>query len=69
MAKKIVKNSKKIKKKAVSLFANSDAKRGRPSGSGRYGCDTTAVRIPKHLVDEVRQFIYRKIKAGTKTKT
>ncbi|MDR0392349.1 MAG: hypothetical protein LBH59_10615, partial [Planctomycetaceae bacterium] len=58
-------NSKKTKKKSLKI----GAKRGRPTGSGRYGCDTTAVRVPKHLVEEVRKFIYRKIRAGAKPKT
>jgi hypothetical protein len=63
MAKKNVKKkSKQIKKKTL----NRGVKRGRPAGSGRYGCDTTAVRIPIHLVEEVRLFIRKKIKAGAK---
>ncbi|MDR2762940.1 MAG: hypothetical protein LBB88_10085 [Planctomycetaceae bacterium] len=57
----VKKKSKQTKKKALS---RGGVKRGRPAGSGRYGCDTTAVRVPIHLVEEVRLFIRRKIKAG-----
>ncbi|MDR2345701.1 MAG: hypothetical protein LBE18_06510 [Planctomycetaceae bacterium] len=59
---KLIKKSKQTKKSVTSKI-----KRGRPQGTGRYGCVTTAVRIPKHLVEEVRQFLFRKIKAA-KTK-
>jgi hypothetical protein len=64
MAKKKAKTSKKTKKKTLKL----STRRGRPNGTGIYGCATTAVRIPKHLVDEVRKFIHRKIKSDTKSK-
>ncbi len=36
---------------------------GRPKGGGKYGCPTKAVRVPVHLVDEVREFVLRKTKA------
>ncbi|MDR2642383.1 MAG: hypothetical protein LBC74_06275 [Planctomycetaceae bacterium] len=71
MAKKKVKKAKKPKKKLKKIKKKSikrATKRGRPLGSGRYGCDTTAVRVPKHLVEEVRKFIIRKVKASAKTK-
>jgi hypothetical protein len=58
---------KKVKKRTSKKTVTKSAKRGRPHGSGRYGCATTAVRVPKHLVDEVRQFIMRKLKAKTKS--
>jgi hypothetical protein len=72
MAKKKVKKIKKVKKvkkpkKAKKKTTSTGLKRGRPLGSGRYGCDTTAVRVPKQLIDEVRKFISKKVKAGAKT--
>lgn len=42
---------------------------GRPVGSGQYGCQTKAVRIPVHLVEDVKEYVKRKIKTeqrGTK---
>ncbi|MDR1053971.1 MAG: hypothetical protein LBL39_07320 [Planctomycetaceae bacterium] len=64
MAKKKVK--KRTSKKSKKVITKS-VKRGRPHGSGRYGCLTTALRVPKHLVDDVRQFILRKLKAKAKS--
>lgn len=61
--KKAVKKAatKKVVKKAVEKSAS--AKRsGRPKGTGKYGCETKAVRVPKHLVAEIEAFIKRKIK-------
>ncbi len=61
VTKKAVKKSvvKKVVKKAVT-------KAGRPKGTGKYGCVTTAVRIPIHLEDDVHTFVTKKIRAETK---
>jgi hypothetical protein len=58
---------KKVKKRVSKKTVTKSVKRGRPHGSGRYGCLTTALRVPKHLVDDVRQFILRKLKAKAKS--
>ena len=68
-AKKAVKKiAKKTTAKAVKKVAKKTAKNptgaGRPKGSGQYGCETKSVRVPVHLVDEVRAFAQKKIKAG-----
>ncbi len=42
---------------------------GRPKGTGKYGCETTAIRVPAHLVDDVRDFVAKKIKAEQKAET
>lgn len=31
-------------------------RRGRPKGSGKYGCQTKAIRVPAHLVTEVADY-------------
>ena len=61
VAKKVVKTvlKKGVVKKAVK-------KAGRPKGSGKFGCATTAVRIPTHLKDDVQAFVQKKIKAEGK---
>ncbi len=60
--KKAVKKSvvKKAVKKAVTKRA------GRPKGTGKYGCETIAVRIPVHLEGEVQAFVTKKIRAEGK---
>lgn len=30
---------------------------GRPQGTGKFGAPTTAIRVPTHLVEEVREFV------------
>jgi len=30
---------------------------GRPQGSGKFGVPTTAMRVPTHLVDDVKEFV------------
>ena len=50
-------------KKAVKKGAKTA---GRPPGSGKYGCPTSAMRIPTHLKDEVQAFVTKKIKAEAK---
>ncbi len=37
---------------------------GRPKGTGKYGCKTAAIRVPAHLVDDVRDFVAENLKAG-----
>ncbi len=39
---------------------------GRPPGSGKYGCPTSAMRIPTHLKDEVHTYVTKKLKAEAK---
>ncbi len=67
------KSAKKTTKKAVAKNAaqNTAVKKaaktaGRPPGSGKYGCPTSAMRIPTHLKDEVQAFVTKKIKAEAK---
>ncbi len=50
-------------KKAVKKGAKTA---GRPPGTGKYGCPTSAMRIPTHLKDEVQAFVTKKIKAEAK---
>jgi hypothetical protein len=38
-----------------------DSLRGRPVGSGKYGCETKVIRIPAQLEEEIRAFIAKKI--------
>lgn len=59
------KTAKKVTKKAATRAIKKAAKKaGRPKGSGKYGCETKAVRIPVHLEKEIQSFILRRIKAG-----
>ncbi len=71
------KSAKKTTKKAVAKNAaqNTAVKKavkkatktaGRPPGSGKYGCPTSAMRIPTHLKDDVHAFVTKKIKAEAK---
>ena len=67
------KSAKKAAKKAVAKKAvkktsikKAVKRAGRPKGSGKYGCATTAVRIPTHLKDDVQAFVQKKIKADAK---
>ena len=60
---------KKTKKAAVTKKAGATKKAaskraGRPKGSGQFGCETKAVRVPSHLEDDVKAFCLRKIKGG-----
>ncbi len=61
VAKKPVQNT--AVKKAVKKGAKTA---GRPPGTGKYGCPTSAMRIPTHLKDEVQAFVTKKIKAEVK---
>ncbi len=71
------KSAKKTTKKAVTKASVQDAAvkkavkkgaktAGRPPGTGKYGCPTSAMRIPTHLKDEVQAFVTKKIKAEAK---
>ncbi len=71
------KSAKKTTKKAITKkpVQNTAVKKavkkatktaGRPPGSGKYGCPTSAMRIPTHLKDEVQAFVTKKIKAEAK---
>jgi len=63
-AKRAVKKvAKKVAKKSVRKVAKKSAA-GRPKGSGTYGCETKSVRVPIHLVDAIKAFALKKIKAG-----
>lgn len=60
---------KKVVKKSINrkiAKATKAKKAGRPKGSGKYGCETKAVRIPAHLVKEIQAFIAKKIKNENK---
>lgn len=67
-AKKTAKKSvqRKIAKATKTAKVKRAKKAGRPKGSGKYGCETKAVRIPAHLVKEIQAFIARKIKSENK---
>ncbi len=60
--------TKKEAPKAAAMSKASTGSAGRPKGSGRYGCETKAVRIPVHMVEEIKSFILKKLKADTKNK-
>ena len=65
--KRIGTKTKKAAPKPVGQAAQKPAKptgAGRPKGSGTYGCETQSVRVPIHLVQAVKDFAMRKIKAG-----
>jgi len=62
MPKKAVK--KTVKKAVVKKTVKKRAGAGRPKGSGKYGCETKAVRIPAHLEGDVQAFIMKKVKAA-----
>jgi len=62
--KRAAKKAAKAAKKSVKTAAK---RAGRPKGSGKYGCETKAVRIPTHMVDEVQSFIRKKLKGEGKT--
>ena len=59
---KVVKRNVKAAKKTVKTKSAKGA--GRPAGTGKYGCKTTAVRVPEHLANEVQAFVMKMIKAG-----
>ena len=58
------KSAKKAARKKVGATKKSVKRAGRPKGTGRYGCETKAVRIPVHLEEDVKSFVLKKIKAG-----
>ena len=68
MPKKVTKKSVTKKsaaaKKSGATKKGSAVRAGRPKGSGRFGCETKAVRIPAFLEEDVKNFCLRKIKAG-----
>ncbi|MGL6194182.1 MAG: hypothetical protein ACRC2T_05105 [Thermoguttaceae bacterium] len=56
---------KKTVKKVATPKAKSAKKStgaGRPKGSGKYGSETKAMRVPAHLVEDIQAFIFKKIK-------
>lgn len=59
---------KKVSKKATTKRVVRSASVGRPKGSGKFGCDTKVIRVPVHLVDEIFDFVRKKIKAESKGK-
>jgi len=59
---KAAKPNAKAAKKTAKTKAVKGA--GRPAGTGKYGCKTTAVRVPEHLANEVQAFAMKMIKAG-----
>ncbi len=36
---------------------------GRPKGTGKFGCETTVIRVPIHLIDDIYDFVAKKLKA------
>lgn len=40
-------------------------RRGRPKGSGKYGCETKAIRVPAHLVAQVKDYAQTKLGSTT----
>ena len=59
MPKKAVKKTaKKTAKKTIKKSTGA----GRPKGSGQYGCETKAVRVPVHLENDVKAFVMKKVK-------
>jgi hypothetical protein len=58
------KSAKKAVKKATKKTAKKSTGAGRPKGSGQYGCETKAVRVPVHLEDDVKAFVMKKVKGA-----
>ena len=56
------KSVKKAVKKAKTAKKSTGA--GRPKGSGQYGCETKAVRVPVHLENDVKAFVMKKVKGA-----
>ena len=54
---------KKVVKKATKKTVKKSTGAGRPKGTGKYGYETKAIRIPIHLESEVQAFIMKKVKA------
>ncbi len=42
---------------------------GRPKGSGKFGCETTTIRVPAHLVEEINDFVAKNLEAERKART
>ena len=59
---------KAAKKVMVKRMKKAVKRAGRPKGSGKFGCETKAVRIPAHLEEDIQAFIRRKLKAENKAK-
>lgn len=68
--KKAVKRVKPVvratKKTVKTRKAKARVGAGRPKGTGKFGCETKAVRLPVHLIDEINAFVLRKLKAEKK---
>ncbi len=58
--KAVAKTAKKVVKKTVRKSTGA----GRPKGSGKFGCETKAVRIPAHLEKDVQDFVAKKMKTA-----
>ena len=56
------------KKKTIKKTSVKRASVGRPKGSGKFGCETKVIRVPVHIVDEIFDFVRRKIKLENKGK-
>jgi hypothetical protein len=52
---------KAVVKKASAKRSSKRSGAGRPKGTGKFGCETKVIRVPIHLVDEIYEFIRRKI--------
>ena len=58
------KSTKKSAKKVGATKKSGVKRAGRPKGSGVYGCETKAVRVPAHLEEDIKNYALRKVKAG-----
>ena len=67
-AKKAAATMTKTAKGKAAVTGRGGARKGagRPSGTGKYGCKTKAVRVPEHLVDDIQAFALKKMKAEKK---
>lgn len=61
-------SKKKVQTSAAKNRGGARKGAGRPVGSGKYGCPTVAVRVPAHLVDDVKAYALKKVKSERKGK-
>ncbi|MDR1924979.1 MAG: hypothetical protein LBQ66_11465 [Planctomycetaceae bacterium] len=69
MSKKIAKkNRKKSTRKSSKKSTPTESQKGRPVGTGKYGCTTSAIRVPVHLISEVQGYIVKKLKHAARSR-
>jgi hypothetical protein len=61
------KSAKKTVKKTIKKVTRKVGA-GRPKGSGKFGCPTTVIRVPTHLVQEILEFAIQKSKTKKSAK-